>query len=120
MPRFPIFADNHLRQQLVDGLLLRGWDVQRAIDVFPEKTPDSVLFRYAAEQGRVFATNDEPLRVIADEWLTDGKPFTGLVIWRLRLHDCLREGWFIEKFERLAEEDDPFPFFYPIRYLTEV
>ncbi len=65
----------------------------------------------------MFATNDEPLRVIGDQWLTDGKPFKGLVIWKLRLHDRLREGWFIEKFERLAEEDDPF--FYPIRYLTE-
>ena len=30
---------------------------------------------------------------------------------------ALREGWFIEKFERLAEEEDPF--FYPIRYLIE-
>jgi len=52
VPRFPIFADNQVRQQLVDGLLLRGWGVQRAIDVFPEKTLDTVLFHYAAEQGR--------------------------------------------------------------------
>lgn len=117
MPRFPLFADNHVRQQLVDGLVLRGWDAQRAIDVFPEKTPDPVLFRYAAEQRRVFVTNDEPLRLIADEWLKDVKPFKGLVIWKLKLHDRLREGWFIQKFERLAEEDDPF--FYPIRYLTK-
>jgi len=117
VPRFPIFTDNHVRQQLVDGLLLCGWDVQRAIDIFPEKTPDSLLFAYAAEQVRVFATNDEPLRVIADQWLTEGKKFRGLITWKLKLHDRLREGWFIEKFERLAEEDDPF--FYPIRYLTE-
>jgi len=117
VPRFPIFADNHVRQQLVDGLLLHGWEVQRAIDVFPEKTPDSALFPYAAEQGRVFVTNDEPLRVIADQWLTEGKPFKGLITWKLKLHDRLREGWFIERFERLADEDDPF--FYPIRYLTE-
>ena len=117
MPRVPIFADNHVRQQLVDGLLLCGWDVRRAIDVFPEKTRDSVLFAYAAEQGRVFATSDEPLRVIADQWLTEGKSFKGLITWKLKLHDRLREGWFLEKFERLAEEDDPF--FSPIRYLTE-
>ena len=99
MFRFPLFADNHVRQQLVDGLVLRGWDIQRAIDVFPEKTPDLVLFHYAAEHGRVFATNDEPLRLLADQWLTDGKSFKGLVIWKLRLHERLREGWFIEKFE---------------------
>lgn len=117
MPRFPIFTDNHVRQQLVDGLVLRGWDVQRAIDVFPEETLDTILFRYAADQGRVFATNDDPLRVIADDWLTHGTPFKGLVIWKLSLHRRLREGWFIERFERLAKEDDPF--IYPIRYLTE-
>jgi hypothetical protein len=40
-----------------------------------------VVFGYAAEQGRVFATNDEPSRVTADEWLAHGKPFRGLVIW---------------------------------------
>ncbi len=89
----------------------------KSIDVFLEKTPDAVLFAHAAEQGRVFATNDEPLRVRADQWLTEGKSFKGLVTWKLKLHDRLRDGWFIERFERLADEDDAFS--YPIRYLTK-
>ena len=53
----------------------------------------------------MFVTNDEPLRLIADVWLKDGKPFKGLLIWKLGLHDHLGESWFIDKFERLAEEE---------------
>ena len=40
---FPVLADNHLQQAVVEGLLAQGWDVQRAIDIFPEGTDDEVL-----------------------------------------------------------------------------
>jgi hypothetical protein len=115
VPRFPLFTDNHVRQQLIDGLVLRGWDVQRAIDVFPERTADPVLFSYAAEQKRVFVTNDNRVPATAERWLEEGKPFTGLIVWELEHHRRLSEGWFIQKFEELAEKGDPF--FYPIRHL---
>ncbi len=116
MPRFPLFTDNHVRQQLVDGLLQRGWDVQRAIDVFPERTDDDDLFRYAAEQGRVFVTNDDRIRATGEEWLADEQSFEGLILWKLEHHRRFSEGWFIDKFEELAEEDEPF--FYPIRFIN--
>jgi len=116
VPRFPLFTDNHLRQQLIDGLILRAWDVQRAIDAFPERTLDSVLFSYAAEQQRVFVTNDNRIPATGERWLEQGKTFTGLIVWELELHRRLSEGWFIKKFEELAEEDDPF--LYPIRHFN--
>jgi len=116
VPPFPLFTDNHVRQQLIDGLVLRGWDVQRAIDVFPERTPDSVLFSYAAEHKRVFVTNDNGVPATAEQWLEEGKPFTGLIVWELEHHRRLSEGWFIRKFDELAQEGDPF--FYPIRHLN--
>jgi hypothetical protein len=116
VPRFSLFTDNHVRQQLIDGLVLRGWDVQRAIDVFPERTVDRILFSYAAEQKRVFVTNDNRVPATAERWLEEGKTFTGLIVWELEHHRRLSEGWFIRKFEELTEEDDPF--FYPIRYLN--
>ena len=59
MPRFLLLTDAHIRQQLVEGLRQRGWDVERAIDVFPEKTTDDVLFEYAAKSNRVFVTCDK-------------------------------------------------------------
>jgi hypothetical protein len=116
VPRFPLFTDNHVRQQLIDGLVLRGWDVQRAIDLFPERTVDPVLFSYAAEHKRVLVTNDNRVTATAERWLEEGKPFTGLIVWELEHHRRLSEGWFIRKFEELAEEDDPF--FYHIRHLN--
>ena len=116
MARFRLFTDNHVRQQLINGLVLRGWDVQRAIDVFPEGTLDPILFAYAAEQERVFVTNDNRIPVTAEQWLEEGKTFKGLIVWELEHHRRLSEGWFIQKFEKLAEEDDPFS--YPIRHLN--
>ena len=42
--RFRLLTDNHVRQQLVEALTSRGWNVVRAIDAFPERTSDEVLF----------------------------------------------------------------------------
>lgn len=41
--RFPLYADADVHQPVIDGLRARGWDVVRAIDVFPEGTADDVL-----------------------------------------------------------------------------
>jgi predicted nuclease of predicted toxin-antitoxin system len=62
VPRFLLLTDAHIRQQLVDGLQERVWDVERAIDVFPEGTDDVILFEYAAKNNRVFVTCDKKLR----------------------------------------------------------
>jgi hypothetical protein len=48
--RFPLFFDACVRQQIIDGLVRRKWDVQRAIDIFPEGTDDDILFEYAAKK----------------------------------------------------------------------
>lgn len=116
MARFPLFTDNHVRQQLVEGLNQRGWDVARAIDSFKEGTEDEDLFRHAAEDGRVFVTNDDRIRVIGESWIENHREFAGLILWKLEHHRRYSEGWFIEKFEELAREDDPF--FYPIRFIN--
>ena len=62
--RFLLLTDNHVRQQLVEALTSRGWDVVRAIDVFPERTSDEVLFAHAAATGWVFVSTDEPAQEI--------------------------------------------------------
>ena len=115
MPRFPLFTDAHVRQQLVDGLRRRGWDVERAIDVFPEKTTDDVLFEHAARTGRVFVTNDEKVEPTGEERLRQGRPFEGLIIWKLKHHRRMSEGDFIRAFEALAKKEDPFH--YPIVHI---
>ena len=115
MPRFRLLTDAHIRQQLVDGLQQRGWDVERAIDVFPEGTDDDILFEYAAKNNRVFVTCDKRLQLIAYQWLDEERPFR-MITWKQEHHRRLSEGWFIEKFEELAEVEDPFDF--AIRHLN--
>jgi hypothetical protein len=113
--RFPLFSDACLRQQIVDGLIRRGWDVERAVDAFPERTQDEVLFEHAAKANRVFVTNDERIPAIAEQWLAQGRRFHGLIIWKRRPHHRMTDGDIIRAIETLAEIENPFA--YPIVYL---
>jgi hypothetical protein len=67
---FPVLADNHLQQAVVEGLVTQGWDVVRAIDVFPEGTDDAVLFGHAIKEGRVFPTTKTSSRSAITGWRT--------------------------------------------------
>ena len=42
--RFPLYTDAEVKGTLVDALVAAGWDMRRAIDLFPEKTQDPVHF----------------------------------------------------------------------------
>jgi hypothetical protein len=108
--------DAHVQQSLVEALRRRGWDVVRAIEVFPEKTDDEVHFEYAAGAGRVFVTNDGPLQGIANRWLREGRRFSGMITWPQRRYQEKTTGDFVEDFKELAEREDPFGR-YPIIYL---
>lgn len=103
------------RQQFVEGLRQRGWDVERAIDVFPEKTTDDVLFEYAAKSNRVFVTCDKRIQLIAHRWLDEQRPFR-MITWKQEHYRRFSDGWFIEHFEELAEAEEPFAF--SVRHLN--
>ena len=106
--RFALLTDEHVPGPLLKGLIRLGWDVRRAVDVFGQRTDDDVLFAYAAREGRVFVTTDEPAEAIATNWLTDGKAFRGLICWRQGHQRRMSVGDFIEAFEELAAKEDPF------------
>jgi predicted nuclease of predicted toxin-antitoxin system len=112
--RFPLFTDNHVRQQIIEGLVREGWDVVRAIDVFPEATDDEILFPYAAEQGRVFVTCDKRIHAIAIDRLKAGQPFR-MIFWRLERHRRMSDGDFVRAFEEIAKKPDAFA--YAIEYV---
>jgi len=111
---FAVLADNHLQQAVVEGLLTEGWDVIRAVDVFPEGTDDEVLFGHAVKQGRVFVTNDEDLLVIAAAWLDAGRSFPGLVYWHEDDYAAMTTGEILGSFEALSRK---LPFPYPIHFV---
>jgi predicted nuclease of predicted toxin-antitoxin system len=112
--RFPLFADACVNGLLVDALIRRGWDVRRAIDAFPEGTQDPQLFESAAVEGRVFVTNDGPLERIGLRWVREGRPFR-MIFWRIEDYHLATIGRFVDAFEELAREAEPF--LYPIRHL---
>lgn len=112
--RFPLFTDNHIRQPLVDGLRRLGWDIVRSVDVFEQDEDDDVIFAWAAEQGRVFVTNDKRIHVVAKAWLNEGRHFR-MIFWKQAHHGRMSFGEFIRNLESIAQEDKPFP--YSIRYI---
>ena len=112
---FAVFTDNHVQQAVVDGLVAAGWDVVRAIDVFPGSTADAVLFEHAAKEGRVFVTNDEDLLAIAAAWLEAGRSFRGLVYWHEEDYAVMTTGEILSAFEALARK---LPFAYPVHFVT--
>ncbi len=38
--RFPLYTDADIRGQVIEGLIRKGWDLVRAVDIFPQKTND--------------------------------------------------------------------------------
>jgi hypothetical protein len=57
--RFPIYADADVRGPLIKALTKAGWDVVRAIDLYPERSSDLTHFERAVAMGRILVTNDE-------------------------------------------------------------
>lgn len=113
---FPVLADNHVQQAVVEGLVTQGWNVMRAIDVFPEGTDDEVLFDHAANEGRVFVTNDEDLLAIGHRRLEKGRLFPGLVYWHEQDYATMTTGDILRAFARLAANEKPFA--YRIQFVT--
>jgi hypothetical protein len=99
----------------VVALRARGWTVVRAIDVFPERTSDDVLFAYAATERLVFVTSDRGVHTIARRWLEDDRPFR-MIFWRFAHHARMSDGDFVRALEELAERADHF--IYPIECIT--
>jgi hypothetical protein len=103
--RFPRLTDENISGHLIKALVSRGWDVQRAVDVFGGRTDDERLFTHAAEQGRIFVTCDRPAEAIAIRWLEEGRAFEGMI-------RCPAEevgvGDVVAAFEDLAEQENPF------------
>jgi hypothetical protein len=113
--RFAILTDACVNDHLVQALRALGWDLVRAIDLYPERTRDEVLFGRAATDGRVFVTNDRPAEAIAIRWLREGRAFRGMVAWPVEGYENRSISDLVQDFEELAREEHPF--LYPVRHL---
>lgn len=53
MPRFSLFTDANIDGHLIRALRQRGWELERAVDHFPQDEDDDVLFEHAAKENLV-------------------------------------------------------------------
>jgi hypothetical protein len=111
---FPAFTDNHVRQQIVEGLLRRGWRVVRSVDAFGQAVDDDILFDYAAREGLVFVTCDRKIHAIAKARSQAGQAFR-MVFWKQAHHVRMSDGDFIRALEELSQRSDAFS--YSIEYI---
>ena len=106
MGRFPLFADADVHGPLISALQQRGWDLLRAVDLYPQGTADAVHFERAAQENRVLISNDQDMEVIANRWLAGGRPFRGLVLWPQEHYRRMGYAELVARIEALSE---PFP-----------
>jgi hypothetical protein len=111
--RVPLYTDADIHGPLVEGLERRGWDIVRAVDLYPEGVDDHVHFERAAREGRVLVSNDLDEILIAEAWIVTGRAFRGLITWQKTDERQLSVGAFLDAFEAIAEEENPFSS-YPI------
>ncbi len=114
--RFPLFTDNHVREPIVAGLRHLGWTVTRAIDAFPEATPDEILFEYAARHGKAIVTNDQGIHRIAVVWIAESRPCR-MIFWEQGQgrRGAPADSVVIAGIDALA--NNPHAFGYPIEYI---
>jgi hypothetical protein len=103
---------------VVNALAHAGWDLLRAVDVFPEKTKDASHFERASALGRVLVSNDRDMLDLAYRRLEQGRSFRGLVWWHRNRYREMSPGDFLREFEALAaRQQDPFSA-YPVIIIT--
>ena len=73
--RFALYTDADVHGPLIKALRNAGWDIVRAIDAFPERTPDLTHFEHAVALGRVLVTNDEDQEEIGHGGTAKDAPF---------------------------------------------
>jgi predicted nuclease of predicted toxin-antitoxin system len=104
--RFPLYTDADVHGPLIDALRARGWDVVRAVELYPQGTSDAVHFEHAARDSRVLISNDNDMEIIANRWLAEGRPFRGLILWPQEHYKRIGYGTLVALMEALTE---PFP-----------
>ena len=97
--RFPLYTDTDVDGRVVSALVRAGWDVQRGIDTYPERTLDTVHFEHAIKGGRVLVSNDIDMKLLAEGWAAEGRSFPGCVWWHRRHYEHMSPGDFVDAFE---------------------
>src|SRR5262245_13581124 len=99
-----LYTDVHVPGPIVRQLRLRGVDVLTANEDGQGTTPDDLLLERASLLGRVMVTQDIGFKVMAEDWIRQGRDFGGLVF---APQDAALTGRYIQDLELIAKASDP-------------
>jgi hypothetical protein len=100
----PLYMDVHVPQAITDQLRRRGVDVLTAAEDGTDEFPDDVLLEHVGTLKRVLFTQDIRFRAMAEEWIRQSRPFSGLVFGR-QLGGSI--GQFVQDLELVVQASEP-------------
>lgn len=106
--RFRLLTDEHFPSSVIELLRKESFEVQRVLDAPGQETPDPEVFAYAAAHGLVWVTSDERAQRYPREYLSEGRPFVGMLVWTQQNRYRMRPGHFLRQLEALEREENPF------------
>ena len=75
----PLYANHHVRVEIIEGVRLRGIDVLTAREDQRHEADDAILLARSTELGRVLFSQDRDLLVLAAQFQRSGRFFAGVV-----------------------------------------
>jgi hypothetical protein len=75
----PLYMDQHVKGAVTAGLRKRGVDVVTCVEDGTDQSDDDQILARATQLGRAVFTQDDDFLTLADEWLTDGRDFAGVI-----------------------------------------
>jgi hypothetical protein len=99
-----LYMDVHISQAITDQLRARGVDVLTAIEDGSDQLPDDQLLERAGTLDRVLFTQDIGFKVLAEDWLRQGRPFAGLLFGHQQGGTI---GQYVKDLEIIAKASEP-------------
>jgi predicted nuclease of predicted toxin-antitoxin system len=113
--RFWLLTDEHFPNSVISLLESEGWEVARVRDLLGEGAKDHAIFAFAAEHRYVWVTSDERAQKHPRQYLAEGRPFVGMLLWTQENRYRMRPGEFLRQLQALALEEEPFA--YGVRHI---
>ena len=106
--------DVHVPQAITEQLRRRGVDVLTAFEDSAIELPDNELLARASQLDRVLFTQDIRFRVMAEDWQSQERQFTGLIFGH-QLGGTI--GQFVKDLELIALGSEPDEWLNAIEYI---
>jgi predicted nuclease of predicted toxin-antitoxin system len=75
----PLYLDHHVKAAITDGLRRRGVDALTCAEDGTQHSTDDQILERARQLGRAVFTQDDDFLVLADDWLSKGRDFAGVI-----------------------------------------